>query len=521
MARVPLVLGVTGVVLGLAVTGCTTSTDSGGGKSGDKTLKATIATSSDPTTLDPNLGTVAADFVFARMLNDQLVRRDDNGRIIAGIASEWTSGPKSAEFTLRPDATCTDGTKVTASGVAKVLTRFADPATRATAASQVFGANNKVTATGDDASRKVKVTLDKPWSDLLYGLALPQAGIVCPSALDNPALLKSGKKGAGTGAYYVTSAKPGTGYTLTAVKGYKGWAAYKKMPQGTVPDVVEMPVIQSESTMANNLVAGTLDYTGFTGPETARFVGNNKFHITPAPIVRMMVVFNERKGHPGADEKIRRAIAQSLDRTAFNKAVTGGSGTLMTSITDGKVPCANQDESLLVKADPAAAKGVLKNVKIKLVGTNNVASGAGNEYVQAALKSAGAQVSLRNADAATWGKDVISNQGDWDITVLPNLNLTNLLTTPASLFLGADPAKGGRNFPGVDNAGFAKGFAAAMATTDPTAKCAAWGDAQKALLGKVDVVPLATVNINYTTSARIAIASPDGLLAPETVRIVK
>lgn len=521
MARVPLALGVSTLALGLAVTGCTTSTDdTAGGKDGGRTVKATIATSADPTSLDPNLGTVASDFVFARMLNDQLVRRDDGGEIIPGLASKWTAGPTSAEFTLRPDAKCTDGTKVTASGVAKVLTRFADPATKATAAGQVFGAGNKVTATGDDGSGKVSVKLDKPWSDLLFGLALPQAGIVCPAALDKPALLKSGKKGAGTGAYYMESAKPGTNYTLAAVKGYTGWAEYKNMPQGTVPDVVEMPVIQSESTQANNLVAGTLDYGAFTGPEVARFTKDKRFKITSAPIVRMMVVFNEREGHPGADKKVREAIAKSLDRSAFNKAVTAGSGTLMSSITDATVPCANKDESLLAKPD-TAAKSVLKGLEIKLVGTNTVANGAGNEYVQAALKAAGAEVKLRNADAATWGNDVISNKGDWDITVLPNLNLTNLLTTPASLFVGAGPADGGRNFPGIDNKDFAKGFGAAMATTDVSAKCAAWGDAQKALLGDFDVAPMATVNIHYTTAARIEIAAPDGLLAPETVRIAK
>ncbi|MER7173125.1 ABC transporter substrate-binding protein [Streptomyces mesophilus] len=522
MARVPLAAGVCTLALGLAVTGCTTSADStGGGKDGGKKVKATIATSSDPTSLDPNLGTVAADFVFARMLNDQLVRRDDKGEIIPGLASEWKADPTSAEFTLRKDAKCTDGTKVTASGVAKVLTRFADPATKSTAASQVFGPGAKVTATGDDASGKVSVKLDKPWSDLLYGLALPQAGIVCPAALDKPELLKSGKKGAGTGAYYMESAKPGTSYTLTAVEGYTGWATYKNMPKGTVPDTVEMPVIQSEATMANNLAAGTLDYAAFTGPDVARFVKDKRFTINPAPIIRMMVVFNEREGHPGADPEVREAIAKTLDRKAFNQAVTRGTGTLMASITDGSVPCANKDESLLAKTDVAGAKDVLKGVKIKLVGTNAVAGGSGNDYVQAALKAAGADVSLRNADSATWGNDVISNKGDWDLTILPNLNLTNLLTTPASLFLGPDPADGGRNFPGVDNKGFAKGFGEAMATTDESAKCAAWGEAQKSLLGSHDVVPLATVNLNYTTAARISIAAPDGLLAPETVRVTK
>ncbi|GAB3683473.1 hypothetical protein GCM10027589_53010 [Actinocorallia lasiicapitis] len=518
MARVPLVLGVTTLAAGLALTGCTTASkeDSGGAKP-----TAAIAIASDVTSLDPNAGAVAADFVMARMLYGSLVRRDEGGKIIGGLASAWKSDAdaKGAEFTLRSDVTCTDGAKVAASGVAKSLTRFAQLPT----AAQVFGPTAaQATFTGDDASGKITIKLAAPWSDLLFGLALPQAGIVCPAALDNADLIKTGGKGAGTGPYYVSSSKPGDVYTLAAVDGYTGTPAYANLPQGTVPAVVEMKVRQSEATQANELISGGLDYSGITGADAARFVPlKDKFTIKPAPIVRMMAVFNERKGHPGADPAFREAVAKALDAKAFNQAVTRGTGSPMFTITDAAVPCANKDASLLTQPDAEGAKAALKGVKVKVVGTNAVAAGAGNEYVQATLKAAGADVQLRNVDSATWGNDVISNKGDWDLTVWPNLNLTNLLTTPASFLTGPDPAAKGRNFPGVNDPAFTKAFGTAMATSDETAKCAAWADAQKSLLKAHHVLPLAAVNVNYITSNRVKALSPDGLFDPSTLRIVK
>jgi len=517
MNRPLLTLGAAALTAGLAVTGCTTqsSDSSSSGSGGDK---ASIAMASDPTTLDPQKGTVAADFLMARMLYDSLVRRDDGGKIIAGLATSWKASPTKAEFTLRDGLTCSDGKPLTATQVAKSISRFADPATGAVSAAQVFGPGNKVTATGDDAGRTVTVSLATPWSDLLMGLSLPQAGIVCGAALDDPGLIKKGAKGAGTGPYYVSTATPGSNYALAARDGYAWAPAFAKMPTGKVPKAVDMRVVQSEATQANQLQIGDLDYGGITGADAARFTGKPGFTIAANPIIRMMVVFNERSGHPGADPKVREAVARALDRQAFNQAVTRGSGVLLTSIADAKVPCVSTDESLLTKTDPAAAKGALKGVKIKVVGTNAVAGGAGNEYVQATLKAAGANVQLRNIDSATWGTDVLGNKGDWDLTVLPNLNLTNLLTTPASQLAGAEPPKG-RNFGGVQNAAFLKGMGKALSTTDEAAKCGAWGDAQKALLQRNDVIPLAAANVYNIGTKRVSAITPDGLFQPDTIRI--
>ncbi|WP_329115457.1 ABC transporter substrate-binding protein [Streptomyces sp. NBC_01465] len=506
--------------MGLGATACTTSSSGSGDTKGGGNGRISAAMASDPTSLDPSKGTIAADLQMARMTYDSLVGRDDGGKVVPALAEKWDATSTKAEFTLKSGITCTDGAKLTASDVAASLNRFGDPKTGATAAAQVFGAGNTVTATGDDASRKVTVQLKNAWSDLLYGLAMPQASIICPAAMKDPDLLKNGGKGAGTGRYYLTKAQPGSVYSLTAHEGYKWGPQYAKQPAGKEPSGADMRVVQSEATMANEMQTGTLDSIGLTGADVARFTGKSGYKIEPAPIVRMMVVFNERKGHPGADPKVRKAMAAALDQKAFNQAVTRGSGQLMTSIADANVPCVSKDASLLTAYDKAAASKDLKGLKITVEGTNAVAGGAGNEYVQAALKAAGANVTLRNVANANWGTEVLGNKGDWDVTVLPNLNLTNLLTAPASLMSGPEPTAG-RNFGNIQNPAFDKAFGKALSTTDETAKCAAWGDAQKALLTRNDVVPMAAVNVYYIDGSRILSAAPDGLYDPGTIRLKK
>lgn len=522
MAHVSYVLGATAVAAGLALSACTPATVDEGGSSGSAGGNINLALPADPTTFDPQLATASGDFVVDRLVYDPLLRRDTGGKLIEGLATKWSlsEDAKTASFTVRDDVTCSDGTELTPTHIANSIKRYADPKTGSASAAQVFGVGNKVTVTADDAAHTVTVALANPWSDLLFGLALPQAGIICPAGLEDPALLKSGGKGAGSGPYFVKTSKPGDSYVFTAHAEHTWEAEYADQPEGKEPSQVTVKIRPAEATMANELQTGTVDYAGLTGPDAARFVDKDGFATEPAPIIRNFVVFNHAKGRPGADPAFRKAVAQVLDRDAFNQAVSRGSGVLLASIADESVPYANTDESLLTPADAKAAAAVLKGVKVRVVGTNAVAGGAGNSYVQAVLEKAGAKVELANVDNASWSNDVMGNKGDWDISIQPQLNLTNLLTTPASFFVGPTPAEGGRNFSATDNPGFAKGFQEAMVTTDAKAKAAAWATAQKALLEANDVVPLATVNVNYVTSTRIGAVAPDGLFAPESLRIV-
>lgn len=510
----------TAAAAGMALSACapTTAAPPKDGTAPVKDVTLTQALASDVTTLDPAKAANAPDLMMARMRFDTVVRRDDGGTVVSGLASKWEATPTSATLTLRDKLTCSDGSALTAKDVAASLTRLADPATKG-ASALVFGAGTSPTITAD--GNTVKVTLTKPNSDLLFGLSMPQAGVICAPGLKDEQTLLSGAAGVGSGPYFIKDKTPGSSYTLAASKDYHQQPGYAGMAKlgGQAPSTMVMKVYADEATMANDLLTGALDYAGITGPDAARLSDKTKFDIVPTSILRMYVVINQHPGHPGADPKVRHAIAQALSAKDFNQVLTKGTGKVMLSVVDDKVQCANTDASLVTQPDPAAAKQVLSGLKIAVEGTAAVAGGIGNEYVQNALKQAGANVTLKNADNATWATDVLGNAGDWDVTLQPSLNLTNLLAYPAAQLVGPDPQHGGRNFADIQNTEFANGFAAAMATTDVKEKCAAWQSAQASLLKADDVVPLVALTSYYITTKRTVALAPDGIYDPSTLRI--
>lgn len=500
-------IAATATALIAGASACTTGANSGGGApaAGAPAVLRTALTS-DAKTFDPAKAEAATDYLVARLMYDPLVRRGDGGKIVPGLAESWSVTPTSAEFQLRKDIKCSDGTPLTATAAAQWLTYYAASETKAVSARLVFG-SGKVSATGDDATGKVKVELDHPWADLLNGLSLPQAGIGCAAGLKDPAALAEGRA-PGTGAYTLKSSQRGTSYVFERRADYTWAPGFTDLPQGRVLDRIEMSVVQNESTLANMLTTKALDYGFFSGPDADRFSGGG-WNARSLPAANQFIVFNERPGKPGADPEFRKAVAAVVDKGAYNNATTRGKGPELFSFSDANSPCV-LTANALPAMDPAAVKQALSGKKVKMVATNATAGGAGAAYIQAVLKDAGADVELRGVDNATWATETVAGKGDWDVTIMINVNLTGTLTTPASLLFGDTPPAG-RNFAAVDNPDFANAFKAATATVDPAQQCALWDTAQKGLLSRADMVPLSALPLTHTTASHIQPYYPAGL----------
>ncbi|WP_309029270.1 ABC transporter substrate-binding protein [Streptomyces alfalfae] len=510
---------VTVAATSLLASACTTGPAGGPSSSGDEsggTVK--IGFTSDVTSFDPAKGASATDYVITSLLYQPLIGQDDGGTFVPGLADTWTSTPTKTTLTLKKGLTCSDGSALTASQVVASLKRY-----RATSAGALltFGAANagdRTTITGDDETGTVTVTTASPWGEVLAGLSGTGAGIVCEAGLDAgaAALAQGAVKGAATGPYEMATAQRGASYELRLRKGFEAYPRFASMPAGKPADRLRFQISKNESTLANQLQTGALDLAPLTGTDATRFTGNDTFTVRSTPLIRNHIGFNQRPGRPGADPKVRKAIAQAVDVDAYNN-VFGGTGRPLISYVDDKAACVSTDDSLVTRTDTAAAKQVLKGVPIRLEGSNAVAGGAGNSYVAEALRAAGAEVKLTNADNATWATDVTANRGDWDVTVFPLI--TGTLARGGTYFLGPEPAEGGLNYGAVKNAAYAENYVAATSTTDRNAKCAAWQKAQEALLKANDVIPLATVDVHYVTRKAISFATPSGSLTLSTLRI--
>jgi peptide/nickel transport system substrate-binding protein len=519
-------LAATAVALAIVTTGCTTGGGNGNGAAaaGGNVSTDTIRTvlNADPTTFAPVEVRNADDYMANRLLFSTLVRRDENNKIVPDLATKWDITPTQGTFTIRSGATCSDGTPITPGVVAESLKVFAAPGSNSSFRPLVLG-DGPATVTADAAAGTVTVKLAQPWTDMLQGMSLHATGIVCPAGIKDPKALSTGDvPGAFSGPYTLSKKQHGVGYTFTLRDDYKTWPAYETKIEGTPAKTIDASVNANASAIANELLTGAKDIATLRGKDSTRFDGNKDFTTQTIPQGSLYMMFNERPGHPFTDENLRRAVAQALSPTAFNQAASGGLGEVYTSFAHPGVPCSNKDTSLLIPSDPAAARKVLAGVKIRMVGAQIFGpNGAANTYVAEALRSAGADIELRNVDLATWSTELTQKIDTWDITVMGGINAGGTMYGALSPVIGTPVEKGGLNWGGLENQPVLDLVAKAMTQTDDTARCATYQEAQKVMIGEAHVVPLASLPSQVTIRSGFAMYTMNGQPDESTMRITK
>src|SRR5882757_3922985 len=83
----------------------------------------------EPSSLDPHLEWNPDSYFVYRNIFDNLLTRDDAGKIVPQVAAAWRQvDDATVEFDLRDDINFHDGTKLTAEDVVFSVKRITDPA---------------------------------------------------------------------------------------------------------------------------------------------------------------------------------------------------------------------------------------------------------------------------------------------------------------------------------------------------------------------------------------------------------
>ncbi|WP_419999713.1 ABC transporter substrate-binding protein [Streptomyces boninensis] len=517
MRRYGSVLPVLAVATTLVATGCGgtsgTSTGTGKGELADgKTF--TMAYGSDPGTLDPGKTVMSIAIGINRYLYDPLIHLDAKGKPVAGIAQKWEATTKEATFTLRPGVKCSDGSPLTATDVAANINYIGDPKNKSPLAGVRIQPGT--TAKADDAKRTVTLTSGAPDAFLLRNAG--SVPIACGAGLKDRKALAKGGKGSGTGMFTMSEAVTGDHYTLTRRKDYAwGPGSYKKDQKG-LPEKVTVRIVSNETTSANLLLSGELNAAAMVGPEQKRLAAKKLFHRdVEAPVGELF--FNQNGGRPGADEKVRRALVQSLDLSGLGKVLTGGTGKPSRGmVTLDPMPCEGKPVAgLLPQRDEAAAKSALRGKKLKVTliyGTQlGPTMAAGAELVQKTWKSLGVDVKLKPVDSPALNNALFGG-GDWDVTMGPVG--VNAPTQLVPFMSGPKPPKG-VNFAGVDNAEY-QGLVKEASGKVDTAGCPQWQQAEAALIKRLDAVPFYnSIAPVFGQGARFELS--DGAILPSSIRM--
>lgn len=507
--RLVLVIVAAALLLSFTATAIGSSARKAAGPSGS----ATVAIPADPGNLDPQMTIISSTRYLDTYAYDTLVNLTGPGKIASGLAQSWkVVSPKKVEFTLRPNITCSDGTKMTASVVKQNLDFVGNPANK----SPLLGLFMPIgaTVTASNSTRSVVVTTTTPNPFMIQGLALVQ--LVCSKGLANRSLLDHGTDG--TGPYALTGSVPGDHYTFAVRKGYTWGPDGATTAVSGLPAKVTVKVVANETTAANLLLTGGLNIASIGGPDRTR-LGKAKLYNVVAPAQPNELLFNENPGHPAANPAVRKALVQALNLSQIGKVVTSGFGLKMTQLSlQNFTPCAGDSVTGNVPAyNASAAKSALGGVKVKLL----YASDEGPSYAPAAelaqqqLAAAGVNVTLDPQSTANLQATVFGT-GDWDVVII-GIGVANPAQFTA--FVSGPTPPNGTNFAGIDNAAYKLAVARADRRVG-TQGCSYWLSGEEALFKAADLAPLqVTTEATYgrKTTFKLGVQGP----IPTSLRLTK
>ena len=507
----------------LSVAACSSGASSGGNAAAPSSSSAsstsyvsgqtaTIMLPSDPGNLDPDLTSISVTEAADYFLYDSLINFTPAGAPEPGLATKWSGTTTSATYTIRKGVTCSDGSPLTAATVAANI-NFIGNVKNASSRAGVW-VEPGATATADNATGTV--TVKSPVPDAFLVTDVGQAQIVCDSGMKNRKLLQEGAEG--TGLYTLTSAVPGSSYTLALRKGYDWGPGGVTSATKGLPATVVLKVVTNMTTGANLLLSGGANIGEVVGPDTQRLSGLYSQSVD-APFG--VLWFNQKQGTPTAQEPVRQALTQALQLTQLGQVLTSGTGKPTTGmVAPALSPCkGNTVSGNLPAYDQSAAKSALagKNLSIAVYYPTSMGSGgaAAAELLQSTWSQLGVKVSLHGITDAEIDSEIVAGTAAWNVAILPiGLTVPSELVPFAS---GATPPTG-EDFSYIKNAAYTADVTKASSAAG-SAGCPDWNAAETELYKDVDLVPFAdSATATYAKGATFSLSQ--GSIMPASIRML-
>lgn len=465
--------------------------------------KVVIRLAGDWGTLDPQNILTQQDSQVSAFLYNRLVRLNKANEPVPDLATSWDVTPDHVTFTIRKDAVCQDGTPITPSVIDASFARLLSPDNTPAKRASVFGTAG-VTTHADDAKWTFTVTVDKPQGDLLESLATDGGSVICPSGLEAGVDLSA--EPAGSGPYQLTSVKRGSQYTLTAWDGY--WGFKDGTAAANPPQQIVFEVVPNETTAANQFLTGDIDILSLTGRDLDRVLQQQPDVYKQETVWQSgTLIYNAGPGHPTADQAVRTAIGQAIDRDAFATVATNKPGNTASGAIVPPTPCS--DPSALAQSIPtfdvaAAAAGLEQAgwakgsdgiwqkdgqpLALNLVATSSRIPGG--EYILDALTKFGLKVNYQDVDLKTFINITFSTD-DFDAAIFPMTAGKSYSPKGAIGHISGEPTPAGPNLLRAADAEANEYFDSAR-QTPVSQSCDDWIKGQQLQLSHADYTPLAS-----------------------------
>lgn len=440
---------------------------------------------SRPASLNPVADLDESAFVVARSLFNQLLVLNEAGRLLPDLAASWTVSPDGLvyTFTLRRDVQWHDGTPFTAADVRWTLEAIRKDGFMRTALAPVAS----IAAPG---AHTVVITLQHPWAPFAVDLGglgmaiLPRHLYEGRDWRANPA----NHRPIGTGPFRF-SRWDGDTLVLEANDRY--------FRRGPFVSRVRFTAAGAEDSEWR-LRRGDADYSIVRPPALVAGAA------APPVVVRMLpssaryyLVMNLRRP-PFDDVKVRRAIAQAIDRPEIVRTALGGVGAPAVGWYTPDVEWAYHAAARVPAYAPAASRRAFaaRNVsaRLRVSGRTTAALVVPNlpplrdvaDEIHRQLSAAGLTTDLVKVPLLEWQRRVMRAR-DFDLSIFGGTHGPD----PDALRqrFAADTETGG--YLGYVNPRFQAAVEAGARTNDIEQRAAAYHQAQEILAADVPFVPLA------------------------------
>jgi peptide/nickel transport system substrate-binding protein len=234
-----------------------------------------------------------------------------------------------------------------------------------------------------------------------------------------------------------------------------------------MPDTLVYKIIDNNTTAANLLLTGELNFGVVEGADIQRLRGSSSLS---RQIVRNQLVsslfLNQRSGRVFADPggaKLREAVFNAVDRGKVNQSWLDGTGTITPSVIRPEAECFDPKTKTMVPATGSIdrakqiltaagyswvngklTKGGDRVPRIRLLMTTQM--NAAPEYVNAVLNDLGFDVEFSNLDATAYGAAFV--QGNFDVTMVRGTRLAPEAGEQLSVYTG-EPSPVGTNYSAI------------------------------------------------------------------------
>jgi oligopeptide transport system substrate-binding protein len=498
---------VVGTVMALVVAACSSPDDSGSAtpEPPEGVLRLAVET---PGSLDPAQARSPSEFLLVDQLFDGLTAYDSQTLAVKpALAASWQPTPdfRRWDFTLRPGAVFANGRPITSADVKYTLERIARQGSTSPAVAQlelvagfkpfnITGRAPDLAGVATPAPNIVRIDLDEPLAQLPAVLGNPTFGIVPRESVEAiPPAPAFARQPVGSGPFIMRSRTdfelnlvpaPGTQTSLKAIDVFlakDSSSAYADFLRGGV-DWAEAPNDQVEP------VPPAKGKDGFHPYSAELFYGFNL------------------KNPKFADQRFREAIVRAVDRDAIVRVVYGASVLTANSLVAQGIPGAQPDPcGDVCRYDPERAKALLRETfggnpppEIQIDFDDDPTQRAVAEAMQANLRSVGVVARLRPHAYADYLRFALSGQQElfrlgW-IGTYPH---PDAFLTPLYLS-GLTDNITGFSSPEVDAL-----LRQGRADPDEGRRIAAFQQAEKLVITKVPVVPIAQFQTHAVTSPRV------------------